>query len=289
MASCFTNCAGNAPAPPMVPPAPKEHALPAATMAAPVVPLPVPMEHPELGNLCFANYIQTIGFATSKSDASLFVYKDENRVAYLLLYVNDIILTAPSTELLWHITARLHSKFAIMDLGDLHHFLRIVVTRDRSALFLSQRQYAIDLLQQASMLECHPTTTPADARTKLSATNDAPITDPSAYRSLTSASQYLTLTWPDLTFAVQQVYLFMHDPCEPHLALIKRILHYVKGALPTGLHLGTGPVDQITAYPDADWVDCPDTHHSTSGFYVFLNDNLASVLILQMPDHGLPL
>jgi hypothetical protein len=44
----------------------------------------------------------------------------------------------------------------------------------------------------------------------------------------------------------------MHDPCEPHLALIKRILHYVKGTLSAGLHLGTGPVDQITAYSDAD-------------------------------------
>ena len=56
------------------------------------------------------------------SPTPLSVYKDENRVAYLLLYVNDIILTAPSAELLWHVMARLHSEFAMTDLGDLHHF-----------------------------------------------------------------------------------------------------------------------------------------------------------------------
>jgi hypothetical protein len=70
--------------------------------------------------------------------------------------------------------------------------------------------------------------------------------------------------------------LFMHDPREPHMALIKRILHYVKGTLSASLHLGTGPVDQITAYSDADWVGYSHTRRSTSGFCVFLGDNLVS-------------
>ena len=51
----------------------------------------------------------------------------------------------------------------------------------------------------------------------------------------------------------------MHDPREPHLALLKRILRYVKGTLSTGLHIGTGPVDRLTAYSDADWAGCPDS------------------------------
>jgi len=68
----------------------------------------------------------------------------------------------------------------------------------------------------------------------------------------------------------------MHDPREPHLALIKRILRYVKGSLSAGLHLGSGAVDQLTAYSDADWAGCPDTRRSTSGFCVYLGDNLVS-------------
>ena len=83
---------------------------------------------------------------------------------------------------------------------------------------------------------------PVDARNKLSATTGAPVADPSEYRSLVGALQYLTLTWPDLAYAYQQVCLFMHDPREPHLALIKRIIQYIKGSLSAGLHQGSGPV-----------------------------------------------
>ena len=107
-------------------------------------------------------------------------------------------------------------------------------------MFLSQRQCALDLLQQAGMSECHSTTTPVDTKAKLSATDGAPVVDPSEYRSLAGALQYLTLTRPDLAYAVQQVCLFMHDPREPHMALVKHILRYVKGTLSSSLHIGDG-------------------------------------------------
>jgi hypothetical protein len=68
----------------------------------------------------------------------------------------------------------------------------------------------------------------------------------------------------------------MHDPREPHLVLVKRILRYVKGTLSSGLHIGTGPVHSLTAYSDADWAGCPDSRRSTFGFCVFLGDNLIS-------------
>jgi len=138
------------------------------------------------------------------------------------------------------------------DLDALHHFLGISVTRTADGLFLSQRQYAVELLQRAGMSECHPTTTPVDSKSKLSAADGPPIDDPAFYRSLAGALQYLTLTRPDLAYAVQQVCLFMHDPREPHLALVKRILRYVKGTLTQGLYIGTGPDRFLTAYSDAD-------------------------------------
>jgi hypothetical protein len=60
------------------------------------------------------------------SDSSLFVYKDASNTAYLLLYVDDIVLTASSPALLCNIMERLHSELAMMDLGELHHFLGIL-------------------------------------------------------------------------------------------------------------------------------------------------------------------
>ena len=134
----------------------------------------------------------------------------------------------------------------------------------------------LDLLQRAGMAECHSTATPVDTHAKLSATAGAPVADASQYRSLAGALQYLTLTRPDLAYAVQQVCLFMHDPREPHLAMLKRVLRYVKGTLSTGLHIGTSSTTSLTAYSDADWAGCPDSRCSTSGYCVFLGDNLVS-------------
>ena len=78
-------------------------------------------------------------------------------------------------------------KFVMTDLSVLHHFLGISVTCSTDGLFLSQRHHAIELLQCASMSECHPTTTLVDSKSKLSATDGAPAADPSKYHSLIEA------------------------------------------------------------------------------------------------------
>ena len=70
-----------------------------------------------------ASYLLSIGFVEAKSDTSLFVYQRGSDTAYLLLYVDDIVLTASSTNLLWRIISALQREFAMKDLGELHHFL----------------------------------------------------------------------------------------------------------------------------------------------------------------------
>jgi hypothetical protein len=150
----------------------------------------------------FAQYAHRIGFVASKSDVSLFIYKHGSDLAYTLLYVDDIVLTASTTRLLQHLIAQLHSEFAMTDLGALSHFLGISVTRTSMGMVLSQRQYAVDLLQRAGMSECNPCATPIDVRSKLSATDGALLTDPTEYRSYAGALQYLTHTRPDIAHAV---------------------------------------------------------------------------------------
>ena len=115
-------------------------------------------------------------------------------MAYLLLYVDDIVLTASSSALLQRLTTHLHSEFAMTDLGTLYFFLGISVTSSPAGFFFSQRQYAVDLLQRPRMAECHSTATPVDTRAKISALEGAAVTDPSEYRSLAGALQYLTLS-----------------------------------------------------------------------------------------------
>ena len=161
------------------------------------------------------------------------------------------------------------------DLGPLQHFLGIAVTRSSFGMMLSQRQYALDLLERAGMTACKPCTTPVDTKAKLSS-DGPPVADPTLYRSLVGALQYLTFTRPAITYAVQQVCLHMHDPREPHLTAVKRILRYLQGTTDLGLFLSCTASSALTVYTDADWAGCPDTRHSTSGYAVFLGDNLVS-------------
>ena len=223
----------------------------------------------------FATFITRVGFQHSKTDASLFVYHQGSDVAYLLLYVDDIILTTSSTALLQRIITVLHSEFAMTDLGSLNYFLGISAQRSESGLFLSQSKFAEEILERAHMAHCNPCRTPVDTESKLGSAGD-PVHDPTLYRSLAGALQYLTFTRPDISYAVQQVCLYMHDPREPHFTALKRILRYVRGTIEHGLQLHVSSTTQLSAYTDADWAGCPVTRRSTSGYCVFLGDNLLS-------------
>ncbi|KAJ9567646.1 hypothetical protein OSB04_003612 [Centaurea solstitialis] len=223
----------------------------------------------------FAVYLSSLGFLSSKTDTSLFTYHRGSDTIYLLLYVDDIILTASSPTLISMVISKLSSEFPMSDLGPLSFFLGIAASRSKSGLFLSQSAFAQEILARADMVSCNPCSTPADTKTKL-AVDGEPVPDPTLYRSLAGALQYLTFTRPDIAYVVQQVCLFMHDPRLPHLNALKRILRYLKGTLSHGLHLKASAVDRLVAYSDADWAGCPNTRRSTLGFCVYLGDNLVS-------------
>lgn len=85
------------------------------------------------------------------------------------------------------------------------------------------------------------------------------------------------MTHPDITYAVNVVSQFMHAPRTTHMHSVKRIFRYLQGTLTYGLTLrASSPTSMVIAYSDADWADCPDSHHSTSGYTVFLGSNLIS-------------
>nr|GEW40197.1 ribonuclease H-like domain-containing protein [Tanacetum cinerariifolium] len=129
------------------------------------------------------------------------------------------------------------------DLSPLNYFLGISATRTTSGIFLSQTKYATEILERAQMLNFNHCRAPVDTEKKLGP-EGSPVTEPTLYRSLAGALQYLTFTRPDLSYAVQQLCLYMCDPRKPHLNAMKRVLR------------------------------CPATRWSTSGYCVFLGDNL---------------
>ncbi|GJZ15944.1 ribonuclease H-like domain-containing protein [Tanacetum coccineum] len=128
--------------------------------------------------------------------------------AYLLLYVDDIVLTASFESLLQQIIRSLHQEFAMTDLGPLNYFMGISVTRDSAGLFLSRKKYALEILDMAHMANCNPSRTPIDTKPKLGSDGD-PVSDLTLYQSLAGSLQYLTFTRPDISYAVQQSWLLI--------------------------------------------------------------------------------
>jgi hypothetical protein len=187
--------------------------------------------------LRFTTFLAKLGFQGSKLNASLFILCHGSSTAYLLLYVDDIILIASSTQLLQHLITKLKSEFSMSDLGPLQHFLGISVQHTPHGLFLSQEQYASDLLQRANIRNCNPCLTPADTKAKPSLTDGTSFANPTEYHTLTGALQYLMLTRPVISYAIQQACLFMHFLTELHLSLVKHILRYIKGTINHGLTL----------------------------------------------------
>jgi hypothetical protein len=105
----------------------------------------------------------------------------------------------------------------------------------------------LDILERAGMRDCKPCSTPVDTHSKLPA-NGVVVADPTHCRSIAGALQYLTFTRLDIAYAVQQVCLYMHDPWEPHLGAMKRILQYLQGTLDLGLLLHRTSPTNLTIY-----------------------------------------
>jgi hypothetical protein len=150
----------------------------------------------------FATYLTTLGFIEAKSNTSLFILRRGSDTVYLLLYVDDIILTASSTGLLRCTISVLQREFAMKDLGPLHHFLGITVERRPDGLFLHQCTYTLDILKRAVMVDCKPCTTPVDLQTKLAGDSGPLVDDASQFQSIAGALQYLTFTRSDIAYAV---------------------------------------------------------------------------------------
>ncbi|GKV31748.1 hypothetical protein SLEP1_g40416 [Rubroshorea leprosula] len=224
----------------------------------------------------FAAFLHSCGFVQAYSDCSMFLYRSNGMLAILLLYVDDIILTASTSSLLHRIISSLKQEFFMTDLGVINYFLGITASFNPDGLFLCQTKYIFDLLARTGMSDCNAAATPLSPRHKLAASDSPPYLDSTQYRSIVGALQYLTFTRPDIAFAVHQVCQYMHAPTENHFQAVKRILRYLKGSAHYGLQLFKGFSPSLHIYTDADWAGCLESRRSTSGYCLFFGKSLIS-------------
>ncbi|XP_050119969.1 uncharacterized mitochondrial protein AtMg00810-like [Malus sylvestris] len=169
----------------------------------------------------------------------------------------------------------LNNKFAIKDLGTLKYFLGIEMAHSHKGFFLNQRKYVMDLLHEAKMTDCKPARTPLDSNLKLKTHGD-PVPNLSYYQRMVGKLIYLTITRPDISYAVSIVSQFMHSPSMDHLKIVHRVLRYLKGSIGRGILMRNNSHTQISGYTDADWAGNSLDRKSTTGFCTFVGGNLVT-------------
>ncbi|RVW98183.1 Retrovirus-related Pol polyprotein from transposon RE1 [Vitis vinifera] len=135
---------------------------------------------------------------------------------YLVVYVDDIVITGSDQNGIQKLKQHLFTHFQTKDLGKLKYFLGIEIAQSSSGVVLSQRKYALDILEETGMLDCKPVDTPMDLNVKLILGQGEPLGDPGRYRRLVGKLNYLTITRPDISFPVSVVSQFLQSPCDSY-------------------------------------------------------------------------
>lgn len=200
----------------------------------------------------------------------------DNQFMTLIVYVDDILVTGNYEEKIFEVKQFLHKEFTIKDLGQANFFLRVEFHHTNKGIFVSQEKYILDTLSETNMLEAHSCPTPYSIGCKLKKDDGVSLDNPGRYRRLVGRLIYLTVTRPDITYAVQQLSQFMVFPTDKCWKIVLRVLKYLKGTRFMQLKFDRAPITKLQAYCDFVWGSYLDTRKSIYGFCIFLGNNLLS-------------
>ncbi|KAJ4790588.1 Retroelement pol polyprotein-like [Rhynchospora pubera] len=217
--------------------------------------------------------LEGYGFAQSRADYSLFVYNKGDVFLTVLVYVDDLVIAGNNTDAINHFKQYLCATFHMKDLGQLKYFLGIEIARGPVGLFLSQRKYSLDIIAECGLLGAKPAMTPLEHNHNLAKATGDEMKDPEKYRRLVGRLIYLTITRPELCYAVHTLAQFMHAPLQIHYAAAVRVVRYLKKNPGQEIVLRADNDLQLYGYCDSDWASCPITRRSLTGYFVLLGDS----------------
>ena len=213
----------------------------------------------------------------SYTDHTLFTRNVKGKYVAVLVYVDDIIITSNGDEEVAQLKVDLQNSFKLRDLGALQYFLGLEIARSEKGILICQRKYTLELLEETGLLACKPSSIPMNPSFKLVQDNDEPLLDdPQLYRRLVGRMMYLTITRPDITYAVNRLCQFTSAPKAYHLQAVYKVLHYLKGTIGLGLMYAADSDLVLKMFTDADWGSCKDTRRSATGYCMFLGKSLIS-------------
>ena len=225
----------------------------------------------------FARTVIANGYQQCQADRTLFVKsKPGGKMAILIVYVDDIILTGDDSEEILKLKRLLATEFEIKDLRTLRYFLGMEVARSKEGIVISQRKYILDLLSETGLLGCKPADTPMDPTKRLSRSEESSPVDKGRYQRLVGKLIYLSHTRPDIAYSVSVVSQHMNNPTEDHLEAVNRILRYLKMTPGHGLLFRKCENREVVIYTDASWAGELTDRRSTTGYCSYVWGNLVT-------------
>lgn len=203
-----------------------------------------------------SSFLISLGYAQSQADHSLYVKSHHNCFTAILVYVDDIVIAGSSLSEIAQVKQVLDQKFRIKDLGKLRFFLGFEIARSSQGIFMNQRKYTLELLEDTDFLAAKPSPVPFDPNLKLSPTDGAPLADPTLYRRLIGRLIYLTNTRPDISFVVQHLSQYVSKPHDSHYQAATKVLKFLKSSSAKGILFSASSTLKLCAFADSDWFLC---------------------------------
>ncbi|GJS27487.1 retrovirus-related pol polyprotein from transposon TNT 1-94 [Tanacetum coccineum] len=215
------------------------------------------------------------GFNKGIIDPTLFTRRHGGDILLVQVYVDDIIFGSTNPDFSKRFANLMKNNFEMSMMGELKFFLGLQVHQSPRGIFISQSQYAIELLKKHGLDECVSMSTPM-ATERLDADLQGTPTDQTTYRRMIGGLMYLTASRPDIAFATFVCARYQARPTVKHLKEVKRIFRYLRQSYNMGLWYPKDSGFELIAYSDADHAGCKDDCKSTSGGLQFLGGKLVS-------------
>ncbi|GJU95041.1 retrovirus-related pol polyprotein from transposon TNT 1-94 [Tanacetum coccineum] len=215
------------------------------------------------------------GFTKGIIDPTLFTRRHGEDILLVQVYVDDIIFGSTNPDFSKRFANLMKNNFEMSMMGELKFFLGLQVHQSPRGIFISQSQYAIELLKKHGLDECVSMSTPM-ATERLDADLQGTPTDQTTYRRMIGGLMYLTASRPDIAFATFVCARYQARPTVKHLKEVKRIFRYLRQSYNMGLWYPKDSGFELIAYSDADHAGCKDDCKSTSGGLQFLGGKLVS-------------